>query len=131
MKLALVRDSEIYDKKLLGLTLRDRIRLSLERLGFTVRFFNGNTSIEPAESYLIINEPVLILERDIELNGRKILASDGFTFGYLFGDDFHAFFNGDLQAAIEMYLQKNSLEVQQVWAVKLSDENRSWLKNSF
>ncbi|AEA47167.1 CDP-alcohol phosphatidyltransferase family protein [Archaeoglobus veneficus] len=123
MKLALVRDSEIYNRKLLGLTLRDRIKVPLERAGFKVRFFNGDTSVERAESYLIINEPVLILERDIELNGRKLLVSDGFTFGYLFEEDFHAFFDGDLQMAIERYLQRNSIEAQQIWAVKLSDEN--------
>ncbi len=123
MKLALVRDSEIYNRKLLGLTLRDRIKLPLERAGFTVRFFKEDTSVEHAESYLIINEPVLILERDLELNGRKLLVSDGVTFGYLFGDDFHAFFDGDLQMTIEKYLERNSVGVQQIWSVKLSDEN--------
>jgi len=125
MKLALVRDFEIYDRDLLGLKLRDRIRLTLERVGFNVQFVNddGEISIQPAEAFLIIVKPVLILERDLELTGKRILVSDGVTFGYLFEKDFFELAKEmDLEQAIGRYLQ-NCIETQHVWALILTEDN--------
>uniref|UniRef100_A0A7C4W422 CDP-alcohol phosphatidyltransferase family protein n=1 Tax=Geoglobus ahangari TaxID=113653 RepID=A0A7C4W422_9EURY len=123
MKLALIRDSEIYNKKLLGLMLRDRIRKSLEKSGFVVKFFNDNLSLDEAEAYLIINEPVLFLERDLQFEGEKILVSDDFTVGYLFERDFKDLFVRDPQSAIEKYVAMNNIKKLEVRALKLSEDN--------
>nr|5D91_A Chain A, AF2299 protein,Phosphatidylinositol synthase [synthetic construct] len=122
MRLAYVKNHEIYGEKLLGLTLRERIEKTLQRAGFDVRFFD-ELSLEEAEDYLIILEPVLILERDLLLEGRKILVSDGFTVGYFFGGDFRTVFDGNLQSSIEKYLSLNNLESYEIWAIKLSNDN--------
>ncbi|MDI3497004.1 CDP-alcohol phosphatidyltransferase family protein [Archaeoglobus sp.] len=122
MRLAYVKNHEIYGEKLLGLTLRERIEKTLQRAGFDVRFFDELT-LEEAEDYLIILEPVLILERDLLLEGRKILVSDGFTVGYFFGGDFRTVFDGNLQSSIEKYLSLNNLESYEIWAIKLSNDN--------
>ncbi|ADC65027.1 CDP-alcohol phosphatidyltransferase [Ferroglobus placidus DSM 10642] len=123
MKVALIKDSKVYDNKLLGLTLRERIKKTLERAGFVVEFFNDGLTLREAESYLFILEPVLILERDLRLEGKKALISDNSLFGYLFEGDFRNFFSGDLLSAIERYISMNSIEKQEVWAVKVSEEN--------
>lgn len=123
MKLALIKDFEIYNEKLLGLTLRDRIRKHLERAGFFVRFFDNDLILEEAEGYLIILEPVLILERNLQLDGKKILVSNGFVFGYFFEKDFRDVFAGDIWSAIEVYINMNGIERQEVLALKLTEDN--------
>lgn len=123
MKIAIVMDNEIYGRKLLGLTLKERLKKTLERAGFEVRFFRDNILLENAESYLIVPEPVLILERDLSLSGKKIIVSDGYEIAYLVESDFLAFFSGNLAKALEDYISVNGLEKQEVWAVRLSEDN--------
>lgn len=125
MRLALIKDFDVYDRDLLGLKLRDRIRLTLERSGFHVRFFRDRCpDVQPAESFLIILKPMLIVERELDIEGRKMLISDGSIIGYLLDKDFFEFAGKtDIESAIDAYLKRNILEYQRIWAVILKEEN--------
>jgi len=131
MKVAFVKDFEIYNEKLLGLTLRDRIRNTLKKAGFEVRFlkYGDKISLDDAEAYLIIFEPILIIERDLQLEGEKILVSNDSIIGYLIKKDLKYLkdFNNDLDALINRFREllaiKGDVEKKEIWALKLSKDN--------
>ena len=77
--IALVKDHEVYDKVVLGMSLRERLRKTLERNGFEVRFFREELDV--STECLIIFEPVLLLERDFRVKEKCLLSSNGFVFG--------------------------------------------------
>lgn len=131
MRLALAKDYEIYDRKLLGLTLRERLRKTLERAEFEVKFFSDGFVFEEAESYLILPEPVLILERDVKLEGRKVLCNGNLTVAYLVERDFLTFLenSGDVEEALNKYFSQNGMERQEIWAIRLSEESLKEAEN--
>jgi len=123
LKVAFIKNNKIYDRMLLGLSLRERLKRTLERAGFDVRFFEDCLELNDAQAYLIILKPVLVIERELHLEGRKILVYNGSVFGYLFDKDFAEIYNGDLKYSIEKYVSLDSITEQEIWAVELSEEN--------
>ncbi len=121
MKLAYIRENEVFNQELLGLTIKDRVEKSLERMGFSVRFFNSELTPEIAEEYLLFLEPVLLVERNPCLKADMVLISRGEAVGYLFGRDFKDYIGGDLRKAIEEYLKGRKVDTQEVWAVRLNN----------
>ncbi len=117
MKLALVRDSEIYDRELLGMTIRERVKKTLERAGFKVVFFDGNIEFEEAETYLVFLEPVILLDGNIRSTGNAVLTSNGDVVGYVFGRELKEVYGGDLKDALRNCQNFGKCEVA---AVKLN-----------